>query len=307
VDNLEALLSEVVASIRGRECEVQDKEGRWYSLRARPYFALDNKVDGAVLVVVDITDLKRTEREVKAARDRAEAAATRLQDALSELEHFSYTITHDMRAPLRTMQGFAGMLLSESGNQLSAKSADYLRRITSAADRMDALIGDSLQYAKAVRENPPLRVTDSLRVLRGVLESYPTLQSPRAEIQLVEPLPSIMANEAGLAQCFSNLLDNAVKFVKPGKIPRVRIWAEERGDWVCFWFEDKGIGIPRQYQERIFDMFQQLDKSYEGTGIGLALVRKTAERLGGTGGVESKPGKGSRFWLRFKKANPLVH
>jgi signal transduction histidine kinase len=263
-------------------------------------------VDGAVLVVVDITDLKATEREIKAARDRAEAAATRLQDALSELEHFSYTITHDMRAPLRAMQGFAGMLLNESGNQLSAKGADYLRRIMSAANRMDALIEDSLQYAKTVRKNPPLSVTDSLAVLRGILESYPALQSPHAEIQLVEPLPSVIANEAGLAQCFSNLLANAVKFVKPGQTPRVRIWAETRGDWACFWFEDQGIGIPRQYQERIFDMFQQLDKSYEGTGIGLALVRKTAERMGGKVGVESRRGQGSRFWLRFKKANPPV-
>ena len=305
-DDLEALLSEVIATVRERECQVQDKEGRWYALRARPYFTLDNKVDGAVLVVVDITDLKSTQREIKAARDRAEAAATRLQDTLSELEHFSYTITHDLRAPLRAMQGFASLLLRESGNQLTAGAADYLRRIINAANRMDGLIGDSLQYAKVVRERPPLTPADSVRVLRGVLESYPTLLSPRAKIQLVEPLPPVIANEAGLAQCFSNLLANAVKFVKPGQAARVRIWAETRGDWVRFWIEDKGIGIPREYQERIFGMFQQLDKSYEGTGIGLALVRKTAERMGGKVGVESTPGKGSRFWLEFKQANPPI-
>jgi two-component system, chemotaxis family, CheB/CheR fusion protein len=305
-DDLEALLSEVIASVRERECEVQDKEGRWYSLRARPYFTVDNKVDGAVLVLVDITDLKSTEGEIKTARDHAEASAARLQDALSELEHFSYTITHDMRAPLRAMQGFAAMLLSESGNQLTAKSTDYLRRIMNAARRMDALIGDSLQYAKIIRERPPLTSTDSMSVLDGVLESYPTLQSPHAEIQVVKPLPPVIANEGGLAQCFSNLLANAVKFVKSGTVPRVRIWAETRGEIVRFWVEDKGIGIPQEYQERIFSMFQQLDKSYEGTGIGLALVRKTAARMGGKVGVESEPGKGSRFWLEFKKANPLI-
>jgi two-component system CheB/CheR fusion protein len=301
--DLEALLSEVIDSVREREREVQDEDGRWFSLRARPYFTVDNKVDGAVLVVVDITDLKRTEREIKAARDRAEAASTRLQDALGELEHFSYTITHDMRAPLRAMQGFAGMVLSDSGNQLTDAGADCLRRIINAANRMDALIGDSLQYAKVVREKPPLAGADSVTVLRGVLESYPTFQSPHAEIRIVEPLPPVIANEAGLAQCFSNLLANAIKFVRPGRVARVRIWAETRGDRVRFWFEDKGIGIPREYQERIFEMFQQLDKSYEGTGIGLALVRKTAERMGGKVGVESRPGKGSRFWLEFKKAN----
>jgi signal transduction histidine kinase len=208
-----------------------------------------------------------------------------------------------MRAPLRAMQGFAGMVLSDSGNQLTDAGADCLRRIINAANRMDALIGDSLQYAKVVREKPPLAGADSVTVLRGVLESYPTFQSPHAEIRIVEPLPPVIANEAGLAQCFSNLLANAIKFVRPGRVARVRIWAETRGDRVRFWFEDKGIGIPREYQERIFEMFQQLDKSYEGTGIGLALVRKTAERMGGKVGVESRPGKGSRFWLEFKKAN----
>jgi len=101
-----------------------------------------------------------------------------------------------------------------------------------------------------------------------------------------------MANEAGLAQCFSNLLANAVKFVKPGKVPHVRVSAETHGSLVRFWFKDNGIGIPFEYQERIFGMFQQLDKSYEGTGIGLALVRKTAERMDGKVGVESEPGQG---------------
>ena len=194
------------------------------------------------------------------------------------------------------------MLLSEPGNQLSAEGADHLRRIMNSASRMDALIQDSLQYAKTVREKPSLRAIDPGSVLGGVLESYPALQSSHAEIKVVEPLPPIIANEGGLAQCFSNLLSNSVKFVKRGEVPRIRIWAETRGDCVRFWFEDQGIGIPRQYHERIFDMFQQLDKSYEGTGIGLALVRKTAERMGGKVGVESTPGKGSRFWLEFKKA-----
>jgi signal transduction histidine kinase len=297
------LLAEVVASVRERECEVQDKEGRWYSLRGRPYFTLDNKVDGAVLVVVDITDLKKTEQEVKAARDRAQDAATRLQEAVSELEHFSYTITHDMRGPLRAMHGFAEILLSEPHIRLSDKSTDYLRRITKAANRMDSLIGDSLQYAKAIRERPPLAAVDSASVLRDVLESYPMLQPPHAKVQLIEPLPAVLANEAGLVQCFSNLLGNAIKFVKRGQVPNVRIWAKTRGDWVRFWFEDKGIGIPRQFHERIFEMFHQLDRTYAGTGIGLALVRKTAERMGGKVGVESTPGKGSRFWLEFKKAD----
>jgi two-component system, chemotaxis family, CheB/CheR fusion protein len=271
------------------------------------------EIKGAINCFYDITERKQGEVALRSAQaqlaDHAgqlqqlvEERTAKLQDTIGELEHFSYTITHDMRAPLRAMQGFSGMLLSESGNRLTPASADYLRRVMNAIQRMDDLITDSLQYAKIIREHIPLTSVDPAPVLRGILESYPSLQPPRTKIQIVEPLPPVIANPAGLGQCFSNLMTNAIKFIKPDKVPLVRIWAETRGDLVRFWFKDNGIGIPPEYQVRIFGMFQQLDKSYEGTGIGLALVRKTAERMGGKVGVESVPGKGSRFWLEFKKA-----
>ncbi len=110
-----------------------------------------------------------------------------------------------------------------------------------------------------------------------------------------------MGNEAGLTQCFSNLLGNAVKFVEPDKVPKVRVWAERKGEYVRLWFEDNGIGIAKEHQDLIFTMFQQLDKDYEGTGIGLALVRKVVERMKGKAGVESEEGKGSRFWIELKR------
>jgi signal transduction histidine kinase len=120
-----------------------------------------------------------------------------------------------------------------------------------------------------------------------------------------------------MTQCFSNLLGNAVKFVHPGKTPEVRVWAETRQPstpnnqppttFVRIWFEDKGIGIEKQYHDKIWDMFQQLNRSYEGTGIGLALVRKVVARMGGNVGVESEPGQGSRFWVELKPANAQPH
>jgi signal transduction histidine kinase len=148
----------------------------------------------------------------------------------------------------------------------------------------------------------------------------------------------VLGNKAGMTQCFSNLLGNAVKFVRPGQIPEVRVWAESLPDpkstlqrepaghatratqheaapdaldpqpsplnhLVRIWFEDKGIGIEKEYHDKIWQMFQQLDKSYEGTGIGLALVRKVVDRMGGEVGVESEPGQGSRFWVELKPAN----
>jgi PAS domain S-box-containing protein len=298
----------------------KDGEYRWFLSRAVPIRDAQGNIVRWFGTNTDITKQRADEEALRHSHELLtdEAAhletlvqerTARLQETITELEHFSYTITHDMRAPLRAMQGFGGLLLEDSDNRLSPKSADFLRRIMNSARRMDALIGDSLQYAKVIRERLPLGPVQPAPILRGILESYSTLQPPKVKIEIVEPFPPVIANEAGLAQCFSNLLVNAVKFVKPGVTPAIRVWAEDAASsssakFIRFCFEDNGIGIPQEYQERIFGMFQQLDKSYDGTGIGLALVRKTAERMGGKVGVQSEPGKGSRFWLQFQSGAP---
>ena len=194
---------------------------------------------------------------------------------------------------------------------------DPTARIGEAAKRMDNLIIDALDYAKLSDQAMELRVVDTGALLRGMLRSYLHYQAPAAKISIAENMPSVLANEAGLTQCFSNLLNNAIKFVQPGKIPEIRIWAEdsereaENGcqksktgapqAFVRLWFEDKGIGIDEEYLEKIFGMFERLNVDLEGTGIGLALVKKAAKRMGGQVGVKSEAGKGSRFWLEFKK------
>lgn len=337
----------------------KDGTFRWFLSRAFPIRDHDGKITRWFGTNTDITELREAQEALRQAKDRLadqagklEAAVqertAQLQATIGELEHFSYTITHDMRAPLRAMQGFAGILSTESADRLTPDTADYVKRIIESAGRMDALIRDSLQYGKLIRETVRLTPVDPASLLRGIIQSYPSLQPPKVNIQIVQPLPPVLANEGGLTQCFSNLLTNAIKFVAPGITPEIRIWAELREQsevgvsppspgregagqgepsharithqdsrqsgnpstrpsspgFVRFWFEDNGIGIPTQYQRRIFEMFQQLDKSYEGTGIGLALVRKAAERMGGRAGVESEPCKGSRFWLDFK---PVPH
>lgn len=225
-----------------------------------------------------------------------------LQELVNELEHFSYTITHDLRAPLRAMTGFASLLAEESGGVLDAGGREYLNRIITAAGRMDRLITDALSYSQVVRHEMPLQTIDVGRLLAGMIDSYPIFQEPKARIEIAADLPRVQGNEAGLTQCFSNLLGNAVKFVAPGTVPQVRIRAERRGDRVRFWCEDNGIGIPVELQSRVFVMFQRLSKDYEGTGIGLTLVKKVVERMGGTVGLESEAGQGSRFWVELKAA-----
>ena len=183
------------------------------------------------------------------------------------------------------------------------ETEEYLRRMKSTARRMDQLITDALSYNKAVREEIPLAPVDTGALLKGVIESYPDLQSPAVHIRVEGTLPPVVANEAGLAQCFGNLLGNAVKFAAPGRDPEVRIYAERNGQFIRLWFEDNGIGISKEFQRRIFGMFQRGSRDREGTGIGLALVRKVAERMRGCVGVESEPGKGSRFWLDLLPTN----
>lgn len=254
-------------------------------------------------MMLETRGLQEQLRATNANLDRMVKSRTgELQEMVHELEHFSYTITHDLRAPLRAMHGYAGMLNENGGAGLSAENREYLRRIETAAARMDRLITDALSYSKAVRHELTMTVVDPLPLLRGMIESYPVFQPPQATVEIAADLPPVLGNEAGLTQCFSNLLDNAVKFVPKGRVPHVRVQAESRDGSVRLWIVDNGIGIPPKMQARVFGMFQRLSKEYEGTGIGLALVRKVTERMGGQVGVESDGEGGSRFWIELKDA-----
>lgn len=247
-----------------------------------------------------------TEEQLRSAKKNLESEVNRrtasLREAVSELEHFSYTITHDMRAPLRSMTGFSQILLDESADVLRPEHREFLHKIVKSADRMDALIRDALDYNKIVREQIALTPIDTHSLLKDMIESYSNFQTPNASIQIDGELPEVLGTAAGLTQCFSNLLNNAVKFVRPGETPAVRIWATNGGENIRLWFEDNGIGIEKDHQASLFRMFQRLNQNYEGTGIGLALVRKVIERMGGKVGVESEPGQGSRFWVELKPA-----
>jgi PAS domain S-box-containing protein len=283
-----------------------------------PVFGPDGAVEFIAGTTRDVTDRKRAEEALNEAQQklrrhaedlkRMVAERTReLQKTVAELEHFSYSITHDMRAPLRAMRGFSSLLLEGFAETLPSLAQDFLKRISLSADRMDQLIVDALDYSKAMQDELLLTPVDPEALLRGMIESYPAFQMPAADVRLEGRFPCVLANQAGLTQCFSNLLNNAVKFVAPGQIPQVRIRAENNGAMVRLWIEDNGIGIPPEQHEKIFEMFQRLSRAYEGTGIGMALVRKVVDRMGGQTGVVSALGQGARFWLDLKPANQVAH
>jgi signal transduction histidine kinase len=179
---------------------------------------------------------------------------------------------------------------------------------------MDQLITDSLNYSNAVRQELALEPVSLFPLLDSLVETYPNLQPDKVDIHIAHDLPTVLGNQAALTQCFSNLLDNAAKFCKPGAKPQIRIWASASTDssnepstcssngFVRIWVEDDGIGIAKNAQERIFYLFQRATNDHDGTGIGLAIVQKVVQRMGGKVGVESEPGKGSRFWVELAKA-----
>jgi signal transduction histidine kinase len=209
-----------------------------------------------------------------------------------------------MRAPLRAMHSFAAILQEDEADHLSPVAKDYLGRISTSARRLDALIQDVLNYSQVVRAELKLEAVDVGKLIKEIVESYPNLHPPKAEIRVRDRIPLVLANTAALTQVISNLLGNAVKFVKDGVPPKVEVSAEANGDYARIWFRDNGIGIPPEVQHKVFQMFQRLHApgDYEGTGMGLTIVKKAMERMGGKVGLESAPGQGSRFWIELRKA-----
>lgn len=231
-------------------------------------------------------------------------ANDRLRATVAELESFSYSLSHDMRAPLRAIQSFAQLVLDNCGPTIGSEYVDHLEKVMSSARRMDRLIVDVLTFASLSGQKITIGRLNAEKLIHDIVAERPELQSPSAEITVESPLLPMLGHEVSLTQCISNYLENAAKYVAPGITPRVRIYTEPLGNDVRLCFQDNGIGINPQGQRRLFQMFQRIHSpdQYEGTGIGLAIVRKSVERMGGRAGVESEPDKGSRFWLQLPRA-----
>jgi PAS domain S-box-containing protein len=235
------------------------------------------------------------ERQSQVLEQQVIERTAKLQETITELESFSYSISHDLRGPLRTMQSFAQALREDCGEELSATGKDYIRRIVSAADRMDRIIQDVLVYSRIARTDLTLEPIALEDFIRSLLDSYPSFHAAHEAISIKGELPVVLGNPAALTQCIANLLGNALKFVAPSVDPEVTISCEVVNGRAHVSVRDNGIGIPRESHEAIFGVFCRLAQNYDGTGIGLAIVRKAVERMGGNISVESSPGRGSNF------------
>jgi PAS domain S-box-containing protein len=260
-------------------------------------WVLDPETSSILTSYTDITVRKEAEEALKKTLEER-------TEMIHALESLNYTLAHDLRAPIRAIRGFSEAL---SDNGLSGEEGkEYAERIQQAGERMSQLLDNLLQYSRLSSQTVPLGPVDLGPKLGTIVaELSREIQAANAQIQVHEPLPVVCGNATLIEQVLSNLVSNALKFVRPGVKPAILLRAETRGSMVRLWVEDNGIGIAPQYQHELFGVFQRLHSADEfpGTGVGLAIVKRAVERMGGSVGVESELGKGSKFWIELAKAN----
>jgi signal transduction histidine kinase len=265
---------------------------------------LEKKVQEANAARRQIQEMNATlEARIQTATAELEKKVTELKSLNQDLDEFAHTVSHDLRSPLRAICAFAQQLAQPDADLSHEDQQHYLNRILTSGRRMDQLIADILAYSHLKRTEVAIQPVSLEALIREAWESA-TDGSPAPELKILTPLPKVLGFAPVLSQVLSNLLGNALKYVEKGHTPDVRVSAMEKDGKVRVIVTDNGIGIAAQHQQRIFQTFERLhdQNSYEGSGIGLAIVHRGIEKLGGRCGVQSEPGKGSSFWFELPKA-----
>jgi light-regulated signal transduction histidine kinase (bacteriophytochrome) len=239
----------------------------------------------------EITGRKRAEEKLK-------QAMADLERSNKDLEQFAYVASHDLQEPLRMMSSYIQLIEQRYKSKLDADADEFIMYAVDGASRMQTMINDLLAYSRVGTRGKPFEPTDSAAVLDQVLANLEVVIEESGAVVTHDALPTVMTDLSQLAQVFQNLIDNAIKF-RSDKPPEVYVGVEERGDEWVFSVRDNGIGIAPEYHERIFQVSQRLHGrgEYPGTGIGLAICKRIAERHGSRIWVESEPGKGSTFYF----------
>jgi two-component system, sensor histidine kinase and response regulator len=269
----------------------------------------DSGITHFIAIKQDITRRREADAALRQAHENLERIVAertaQLLEANSNLQTFAHTVAHDLRSPLRSIISFAGIVLEEYTARLDEDGLSHLHRVVKAADRMDRLLNDLLEYTKVSQAEMKLENVSLRKIVHESLAMIDAdIKTKKADLK-VGPLPhSVMAHPATLALIISNFVSNAVKFVPEGERPRVIIRSETHEDRVRLVVEDNGIGLDPENMSKLFGVFERLHgtSDYAGTGLGLAIARKGAERMGGTVGASSVPGKGSHFWVELKNS-----
>lgn len=254
----------------------------------------------------DITSRKEVEERISqlnaSLEQRIRERTARLEEVNRELEAFSYSVSHDLKAPLRGIDGYSQLLENDFSDRLDDEGRLFIRNIRASSALMHQLIEDLLSYSRMERrqlESIPLELQ---RLVRSVAAER-TDEIDKAGIEMLVDVPplTVRADRDGLAVVLRNLLENALKFSRDASPPVVEIGGREEDGKAILWVRDNGIGFDMKFHDRIFEIFQRLQRieDYPGTGIGLALVRKAMQRMGGRAWAESAPGEGATFFLEI--------
>jgi signal transduction histidine kinase len=252
---------------------------------------------------IELRHSEQRYRELTTALEqRVGERTTELKRAYDELEGFSYAVAHDLKAPLRAINGFAHLFEQELQGQLTDRAREHLSRIRNGSLKMATLIDDLLSYSHIDRRGMQASVVSLPSLVDQVLNPYQDEIQRRgiAMTVVVEPM-TVRVDASGLALALRNLVENALKYTRDTTSPRIAVVCRRKDGGVLLAVTDNGIGFDMQYHDHIFKLFQRLhrDDQYPGTGIGLALVRKAIERLGGKVWAQSKPGEGSTFTIEL--------
>ncbi len=279
-------------------------------LSARPIFDQERHYRGSLSVVTDLTEAKRAERELERYRQHLEElvetrtadlskANALLEAANKELEAFSYSVSHDLRAPLRAIDGFSRILLEDYADKLDAEGQRVANVVRDSAQKMNRLIDDILAFSRVGRVEMERGKIDMDALAHAVLRDLAPLTAGRKLSVEIKPLPPALGDLAMMERVWTNLLDNAIKFTGPKEPAIIEFGARTEGKEIVYYVRDNGVGFDMQYVEKLFGVFQRLHgvEEFPGTGIGLAIVKRIIARHGGRVWAEGKVNEGATFYF----------
>ena len=305
----------LVRAIRGESVNVElmveqpEAEQRvLLEIAARPLKNAAGNLCGGVAVLRDITERKQAQQKIEELNQELEARVVQrtaqLQVANQELEAFTYSVSHDLRAPLRHIGGFSRILMEDFGSEMSAEAQRHLQRIEEGVRRMGLLVDELLNLARVGRHSLKLQPT----ALNTVIEEVVSLLQPETQDRQVTwkiaPLPEAQCDTVLIKQVFQNLIANALKFTRPRECAVIEIDGRQEEEKLVVWIRDNGVGFDMKYSDKLFGVFQRLHKAeeFEGTGIGLATVQRIISKHGGRVWAESELGKGTTFFFALELA-----
>jgi PAS domain S-box-containing protein len=300
---LRALKGEVVKNFEELVLIPEIKELRHRQVNAAPVKDEAGNIIGAISVVRDITELKAAESQIRKLNEELEervvSRTAQLEAANKELEAFCYSVSHDLRAPLRSIHSFTNILVEDYQNSLDDEAKRLFGIVSSSAIKMGELIDDLLRFSKIGRSNLSSSILDMKPIIRTVFEELAGEKIKSRTVFKIEKLHKATGDEGLMRQVWSNLISNAIKYSSKVDISRISISSGQRGDMITYSIKDNGVGFDMLYKHKLFGVFQRLhsEKEFEGNGVGLAIVQRIIIRHGGKVWAEGEVGKGAVFYF----------